>query len=430
MRHFVRLVKPLAIGLAMLVPLLGVGAALQPVQAQPQDLTKIAATVNDQIITVYDLVARVKLAMLASRIEDTPDNRNRVAAQIMRLLIEEKLQMQEATRLGITVQAAQIDDAVRRIEQNNNWPPGQFKALLQSVHIPFEAARDQIKSSIAWGQVVRRRLRPQVDITDQEIDEAMNKARANIGKPENRVAEIFLPIDKPGQEPDVRKAAETIVQKARTGTPFPALAQQFSQSPTALAGGDLGWLQLGQMDPELEKVVTRLQVHEVSDPIRSLTGYHILYLIDRRTITAGRSSDATVQVQQLVLPLPANARANEVASQMNLAKQVSDSANSCADLPNLSKEVKGSQVSNAGNGKIAELPPDIREIVANLDVGKAGPPQRTQTGVRVLMVCKRDGGSGPSRDEVGNALLQQKLEMLARKLMRDLRQSATIDIRI
>lgn len=430
MRHFVRLVKPLAIGLAMLAPLLGIGAGLQPAQAQPQDLTKIAATVNDQIITVYDLVSRVRLAMLASRIEDTPENRSRVAAQIMRLLIEEKLQLQEATRLGITVQKAQIDEAVRRIEQNNNWPAGQFKALLESVHIPFDAAREQIKSSLAWGQVVRRRLRPQVDITDEEIDEAMVKARANIGKPENRVAEIFLPIDKPGQEADVRKAAETIVQKARSGTPFPALAQQFSQSPTALSGGDLGWMQVGQMDPELEKVVLRLQVHEVSDPIRSLTGYHIFYLIDRRTVTAGNSSDAVVQVQQLVLPMPASARANEVTSQMNLVKQVSDTAGSCAELPKLAKEVKGSQVSNAGSGRISELPPDIREIVANLEVGKAGPPQRTPTGIRVLMLCKKDGGSGPSREEVGNALLQQKLEMLARKLMRDLRQSATIDIRI
>jgi len=419
--------KPLALCLALIGPLLSAVAAPP---AAAQDLTKIAATVNDEIITVYDLVARVKLAMLASRIEDTQENRQRVAAQIMRLLIEEKLQLQEATRLGITVRPEEISDAVGRIEQNNHWPPGQFKALLGSVQIPFEAAQQQIKASIAWGKVVRRRLRPQVDITDQEIDEAVAKFKANIGKPENRVAEIFLPIDKPGQEPDVRKAADTIVAKARSGTPFPALAQQFSQSPTAISGGDLGWLQLGQMDPDLEKVVMRMQPREVSDPIRSLSGYHILYLIDRRTITAGRSDDAVVQVQQLVLPLPSTARANEVASQMNLAQQVSESANSCADLPNLAKEVKGAQVAAAGSGKINELPTDIRDIVARLDVGKPSPPLRTPNGVRVLMVCKKDGGSGPSRDDIGNALLQQRLEMLARKLMRDLRQSATIDVRI
>jgi peptidyl-prolyl cis-trans isomerase SurA len=422
-----RLVKSVGFGLALLVALTPL--ALSP-PAHAQDLTKIAATVNDEIITVYDLIARVRLAMLASRIEDTQENRQRVAAQIMRSLIEEKLQLQEAARLGITVRAEEVNEAVGRIEQNNRWPPGQFKALLGSAQIPFSAAQDQIKASLAWGKVVRRRLRPQVDITDQEIDEAVQKFKANIGKPENRVAEIFLPVDKPGQDADVRKAAETIVQKARAGTPFQALAQQFSQSPTAISGGDMGWSQLGEMDPELEKVVVRLQPREISDPVRSLSGYHILLLIDRRTITAGRSEDAVMQVQQLVLPVAAGARANEVASQMNLAQQMSESATGCNDLPNIAKEVKGAQVSEAGKGKLNELPADIRPIVGNLRVGQASPPLRTPQGVRILMVCKRDGGSGPSRDDIGNALLQQRLEMLARKLMRDLRQQATIDIRL
>jgi peptidyl-prolyl cis-trans isomerase SurA len=421
-----RLVKTLAL---CVIALLGVSLAAPP-QAAAQDLTKIAATVNDEIITVYDLIGRVRLAMLASRIEDTQENRQRVAAQVMRLMIEEKLQLQEAVRLGIAVRADEVNDAVGRIEQNNKWPPGQFKALLAQAQIPFTAAQDQIKASIAWGKVVRRRLRPQIDITDQEIDEAVIKFRNSIGKPENRVAEIFLPIDKPGQEADVRKAAETMVQKARSGTPFPTLAQQFSQSPTAISGGDLGWLQQGQMDPELEKVVMRMQPREISDPIRSLSGYHILLLIDRRTITAGRSTDAVMQVQQLVIPVAAGARANEVASQMNLAQQLSETANSCADLPNLAKEVRGAQVSDVGSGKIADMPQDVRDIVGNLTVGKASPPLRTAQGVRILMVCKRDGGSGPSRDDVGNALLQQRLELLARKLMRDLRQQAVVDIRI
>ncbi len=422
-----RLVKLCAFCLTLMV---GLAPVMAPRPAAAQDLTKIAATVNDQIITVFELIGRVRLAMLAARIEDSQENRQRVAAQVMRLMIEEKLQLQEAARLGITVRAEEISEAVGRIEQNNKWPPGQFKALLAQVKIPFSAAQDQIKASIAWGKVVRRRLRPQIDITDQEIDEAVTKFRANIGKPENRIAEIFLPIDKPGQEAEVRKTAETIVQKARAGTPFQTLAQQFSQSPTALNGGDLGWLQQGQMDPELEKVVTRLQPREISDPIRSLSGYHILLLIERRTITAGRPTDAVMQVQQLVLPVAAGARASEVASQMNLAQQLSENARNCSDLPNIGKEVRGAQVSDVGTGKLNELPPDVRDIVANLDVGRPSPPLRTAQGVRILMVCKRDGGSGPSRDDVGNGLLQQRLELLARKLMRDLRQQAVVDIRI
>src|SRR6185369_14650664 len=139
------------------------------------------------------------------------------------------------------------------------------------------------------------------------------------------------------------------------------------------------------------------------DPIRSLSGYHILLLIERRTVTAGRPTDAVMQVQQLVLPVPAGARANDVASQMNLAQQLSENARSCADLATIAKEVRGAQVSDVGTGKLNELPQDVRDIVGNLNVGQPSPPLRTPNGVRVLMVCKRDGGSGPGRDEVGNA---------------------------
>lgn len=411
------------------VVLIAGAATVRPVAAQ--DLTRIAATVNDDIISVYDLISRVRLAMLASRIEDTQENRNRVAQQIMRVLVEEKLQLQEAARLGITVGDDEIQQAVQRIEEANHWAPGQLKELLKANHIPFESELAQIKANIAWGKVVRRRLRPQVEISDTEIDEALAKFKANIGKPENRVAEIFLPVDNPAQAPDVQKTAEGLVQRIRSGVPFPQLAQQFSQSASAAQGGDMGYIQSGQLDPELDAAIARLQPREVSDPIRTLSGYHILYLIDRRTVSAARPEDTVVRVQQLILPLPANVRAQELASQMNLAQQLGESAKSCADLESLAKEAHGGQTSEIASGPLGQIPPDIREIVANLNVGRASPPVRTPQGVRILMVCQRDGGNGvPSREAISRVLTQQKLEMLARRLMRDLRQAATVDIRI
>ncbi|MGE0154084.1 MAG: peptidylprolyl isomerase [Reyranellaceae bacterium] len=420
------------LGLAAAAALVLASLAPLPAAAQQTELTKIAATVNEDIISVYDLISRTRLAIVASRLEDNNETRQRVARQLLRIMIEEKLQMQEAKRLGIQVSNKELEEAVQRIEQANRWPPGQFKTFLQATQIPPSAALDQIRANLLWQKVVRRRLRPQADVSDTEVDEALAKLRENIGKPENRVAEIFLPVERAEQEAEVQRAAEAIAQRVRAGTPFPELARQFSQSPSAGQGGDLGWLQPGQFESQLERAVASMQPREVSAPIRTLTGFSILYLIDRRTFRGGgEPGDANLQVDQLILPLPANARAPEVASQMNLAQQLAENAHSCADLVALAKEVAGGRASTLATGPASAIPGEARQAIGGLEVNQPSAPLRTAEGVKILMICKREGGDGlPSRDTVMNGLLQQRLELLARRYIRELRQTATVDIRI
>jgi peptidyl-prolyl cis-trans isomerase SurA len=419
------------IRLAAMVAMAVSAVLSQPAVAQ-QELTKIAATVNEDIISVYDLISRTRLAIVASRLEDNNETRQRVARQLIRIMVEEKLQMQEAKRLGIQVTNKELEEAVERIEQANRWPPGQFKAFLQATQIPPAAALDQIRANILWQKVVRRRLRPQVDISDTEVDEALAKLRENVGKPENRVAEIFLAVERPEQEAEVQRSAETIVQRIKAGTPFPVLAQQFSQSPSAGQGGDLGWLQPGQLEAQLERAVQSLQPREVSAPIRTLSGFSILYLIERRTFQGGGGAgDATVQVDQLILPLPANARAPDVASQMNLAQQLAENVRSCADLASVAREVTGGKASTLGTGPLASIPGEARQAINGLNVNQPSAPLRTAEGVKILMICRKEGGDGmPARESVMNGLVQQRLELLARRYIRELRQTATVDIRI
>ena len=396
-----------------------------------QELTRIAATVNADIISVYDLVSRTRLAILASRLEDNNETRQRVARQLLRIMIEEKLQIQEAKRLGIQVTSKELEEAIERIEKANRWAPGQFKAFLESAQVPPAAALDQIRANLSWQKVIRRRLQPQIDISDAEIDETLAKLRENIGKPENRVAEIFLPVDRPELEAEVLRTAETIIQRIKAGTPFPVLAQQFSQNPSAAQGGDLGWLQPGQFESQLERAIQALQPNQTSAPIRTLAGYQILYLIERRTFQPGGKGDAEVQIDQLVLPLPAGARAPEVASQMNLAQQLAENANSCADLATLAREVRGGRASTLGTGALSAVSADVRQAVAGLNVNQPSAPLRTDEGVKVLMICKREGGDGmPSRNTIMNSLMQQRIELMARKYLRELRQTATVDVRI
>ena len=171
------------------------------------------AVVNDDVISYYDLVQRVRLGLLAARLPDTQENRQRLAWQVLQGMVAEKLQLQEAKRLGITVRQGEIDETVGRIERGNNWPTGQFRQFMASNGIPFGTAHDQIRANLAWNKVVLRKLRPLVQVSPADVDEALVKLRQNVGKPEYRVAEIYLSVDKADQEGEVRRNAERIVQQ-------------------------------------------------------------------------------------------------------------------------------------------------------------------------------------------------------------------------
>ena len=418
----------LAIAAAVLLPLLA-GA---PVHAQT-DVVRVVAVVNDDVISFNDLVQRVRLGLLAARIPDTQENRQRLAWQVLQGMIGEKLQLQEAKRLGITVRQAEIDEMVGRIERNNNWQPGQFRQFLSSTGIPFGTAIDQLRANVAWNKVVLRKLRPLVQVSPADVDDALLKLRQNVGKPEYRVAEIFLAVDRTDQDAEVRRNAERIVQQIRAGAPFPALAQQFSQSPSAGNGGDLGWLLQGQLDPQLEAAIGRLQARETSDPVRSYSGYHILYLVDKRAFNPNSSGGdgETVRYVLVQLPIAANAKPADVTTQMNQAQQIAGSAKTCADLTASGKQLRAPDPEPKTVDATA-VPADIRSDVTNLRVNQISQPIRNRDGVRLVMVCERGTttqGGFPSRENLTNQILGQRLDQQARRLLRDLRQQAIVDIK-
>lgn len=414
--------------LAIAMAVLMLSQAPAPARAQTEVL-KVVAVINDDVISYFDLVQRVRLGLLAARLPDTHENRQRLAWQVLQGMIAEKLQLQEARRLGISVRAGEIDEMVGRIERSNNWPPGQLRQVLAANGIPFATMQDQMRAAAAWNKVVLRRLRPLVQVSPADVDDALAKLRQNIGKPEYRVAEIFLAVDRADQEAEVRRNAERLVQQIRAGAPFPALAQQFSQSPSAGNGGDMGWLLQGQLDPQLDNALTRLQPREVSDPIRSYSGFHLLYLIERRNFQPGQSGDGTVQYVELQLPIAANARQADVTAQMNLAQEIAAATSTCADMTARARQLR-SPNPEPRTSNIGDVPAEIRNDLRELRVNQVSRPIRTREGVRLVMLCGRGVSDGmPSREAMSNQILNQRLDQQARRLLRDLRQQAIVDIR-
>jgi peptidyl-prolyl cis-trans isomerase SurA len=246
----------------------------------------IAAVVNEDAITVSDLHDRMELIMASSGLGDSPEIRGKLAQQIIGVLIDEQLMLQEAARLEIEVTPEEIDSGFKTIAQQNNIPPEKFREMLSSSGINVATMERQIRSQIGWTKIIQQELRPKVTISDSDVDNAMQRLNAQKGTSEYLLAEIFLPVDDPKNEEDARALAEKLVNEIRNNkAPFFKVAQQFSKAAGAAQGGDLGWVQQGQLPQELEIAVKTLQKEQVSAPIRSLSGYHILYMRDARQIT-------------------------------------------------------------------------------------------------------------------------------------------------
>lgn len=243
----------------------------------------IAAVVNDDIISMSDLSARLQLALVSSGLPGTAEVRQRLTPQVLRSLVDERLQMQEASRANIAVTDKEIDDAFGRVAEQNQMKRDQLEKMLASQGVPRSALESQIRATIGWGKLVQRRLRPSIEIGEDEIDAVLRRIEANAGKPEYLAAEIFLAVDSPEREEEVRRLADRLVEQIGQGASFPAVARQFSQSAGATNGGDLGWVQQGQLPDELDSALRDLRPGQASRPIRSLTGYHILLLREQRT---------------------------------------------------------------------------------------------------------------------------------------------------
>lgn len=396
----------------------------------------IVATVNDDAITSSDLEGRMRLMMLGSGIQPTPEILAKLRQQVLRTLVDERLQAQEAKDLGITVEEAEIDEQIAKLAQQNNVSPANLPQFFARGGVSIATLREQMRANISWTKVIQRKLRPRVDIGDDEVDAEIARIQSNAGKPEYLVADIFLPVDTPQQESSVEQSANKLIETMAKGARFSGIARQFSQSASAATGGDLGWLQLGQLEPQLDEAIRKMSPGTLSPPIRTATGYHILMLRDVRVTQGGNTPDptkTTFNLRQVLIPLPPSADEATVSAASRRLERLQPQAKSCNDMERMAADIGDPNRGRIGDMKYDQLPPALQSMISALPDNTASPALRNERGALFLMVCSRTAPEGAvlniDRTLVMNRIGAQKLELLARRYLRDLRQNAFIDIR-
>ena len=392
--------------------------------------SRITAVVNSDIITLGDLNARLKLVMSSSNMQDTPENRQRLSAQVLRTLIDEKIELQEAKRLGASASKEEVDASIASIEQRNGMPKGALDAYFEQRGIPRSTLVDQITASIAFGKVVRNRIAQDITVSEDEVNEAMKRLQADIGKPQSRVAEIFLSVDNPSQEDEVKRLADRLIDQIRGGANFSAVAQQFSQSPSAAVGGDIGWIFPSELSARLAEALAKMNPGQMSYPVRTPAGFYVLYLMDRRTVGTADPSQIMLTLDEVVFAVPANAPAAERQRVESEAEQISATAKNCDDMAKIGQERAPQLSRRVPDLKASELPAALRQQILALKVSEASKPIAFPGGIGVVMVCERhDPAAMPSREDVSETIARERYDTLARRYLRDLRRGAYVDIR-
>mgnify|MGYP001159362110 CR=1 FL=1 len=258
--------------------------------AQAVIVDRILAIVNDTLITQSDLnntFAPVKKKIEASLSGEEREKTLMEAREaILNRMIDSILIEQEAAKLGITVQDEEVTGTVKNILSQKNLTLDDFEKILEKEGMSLDAYKKEVKEQMTRSRVIRRELRSAIAVSEEEIGEYYTKHRAEYeGQTAVRLRQIvlFFPDnDDEGMKGKIKTDMEAILKRLKSGEPFEKLASQFSQAPTARDGGDIGFVERGVMNPDMEQIAFSMEPGQISGIIESTTGLSIITVTEKR----------------------------------------------------------------------------------------------------------------------------------------------------
>ena len=401
---------------------------------------RIVAIVNKEVITASELANAVGAAERELRRRGTaPPERAVLERQMLERLIIDKAQAQMARDTGIRVDELQLDRAVQRIAENNRMSLAEFRTALERDGVPFDAFRQDVREQIMLTRLREREVDDRIQVSDSEIDLFLEAMKAAPGeRTEYNLAHILVRVPEqasPEQVDAARRRIEQALSQARGGGDFAQIAATYSNAPEALQGGALGWRAHDRLPELFADALERLQPGEITPPLRSPAGFHLLKLVDRRV---GGMSDAPIpqtRVRHILI------RTSEAVSENEARRRLSDLRRRIlakeADFGEMAR-VHSDDASSARGGELewvypGDTVPDFERAFQEPNVGEISEPVRTQFGVHLIQVLERrsaDMSNERKRLQARQVLRERKGDEAYTEWLRQLRDQSYVELRL
>ncbi|MED5437542.1 MAG: peptidylprolyl isomerase [Pseudomonadota bacterium] len=392
-----------------------------PIKLLSQNIQAISAIVNDEVISRYDVQQRVQLIISTSGIQPTKDNVIRLEKQALRSLVNEKIQLQEASKLDVPSSDDEINLMLERIANGNQMSGEQILQLINSQGVKSDTLLNQIKAELLWNKIVRGRYGSYVNVNEDEVSIVYDRTIESIGKEQYEVSEIFIGYENEEEEKEANILAKRLVEQLREGVAFAPVAQQFSQTSTAGQGGYLGWVTDGQLDKTINSKLKQLGKNQISEPIKTLNGIYIIKLNERTE--AGGKNPLRNQFDLMTVTFEKNNRSD--------AENFSKEFVSCKRIEKLIDKYDEKEINNLGKRTLSELPKELHQELLSKYAGETLNPRISGDYIDLILICDRkdDIGLQVSRENIEDNIYAQKIGMMSRRYLRDLRRDAVIEYR-
>lgn len=405
-------------------------AMAMTVSAQ-QPINSIEVLVNDEPISSFDINQRLRLVIAVSGGVRSEQEFLKVREQVIRSMVDERLQLQESATVDLVIDEAQLNQFFDRRAQGVGQTPEQFEQALAGIGSSKASMLKQMEAEIAWSQLVEGRLGPFVAVSEEEVEARIQKIFDNRGKFEYRLAEITLDVDSVEQEASVQANADQLAERIRTGSTFSDIAQQLSSSPTAAVGGDLGWSTIDDLSGPYALAANNVKVGDITDPIRTPGGYVLIAVVDRRRVLVADPLDTQVAMRQLLLTTEKVTDSDATTLFEETVGDLHSRTRTCEGLEAIQSAAGADGRLDIGAVRLRDLQGEIRSAVEGLEINQATPVLKMEDGWRVLVICGRQEPQvqEPDFDLIMQQLEQQRLSMMGRRYLRDLRRDAIVDYR-
>ena len=406
-------------------------ANLQIFGKQDPNIRKATAIVNDTVITGTDVDQRVAMISALNDVKLSPEDREKLRLQVLRTLIDETLQIQEAKSGDITVTPGEIDQSFARLSKNFGKSPDEFREYLRQVGASDRTLKRQIEGELAWNRLLRRKVTPFVNVGDEEVKAILDRLKASQGTEEYHLKEIYLSAT-PDREAEVAAAAKKMIEQMRGGAPFEYFAHNFSEASTRAVNGDLGWVRLAVLPAPLQEASLRLGVGQIAGPVPVPGGMSLLYLVDKRQVLTADPRDAKLSLRQIRIRFPAGTSQAQATQRASAFAEATRKIAGCGGVAKTAAAL-GAEVVDNDSVRVRDLPPQLQEIILKLQIGQATPPfGNPEEGVSALVLCGRDdpqGASLPAAEQIQSQLEEQRVNLRAQRMLRDLRRDAVVEYR-